>query len=81
MDLQNGLALGCYQERIVPEVLILLLYVFRQDYLIQHGGYGNQDFVVETPALTENVSLTPEQTEVGWPAGLVEPPAGARDRK
>ena len=38
--------------------------MFRQDYLIQHGGYGNEDFVVETPVLTENVSLTPEQTEV-----------------
>ena len=38
--------------------------MFRQDYLIEHGGYGNEDFVVETPVLQEPVSLTPEQTEV-----------------
>ena len=40
-------------------------YKLRQDYLVEHGGYENEDWVVHTPVLKSFASdkLTPEQAQ------------------
>ncbi len=40
-------------------------YKLRQDYLVEHGGYENEDWVVHTPVLKSFAAdkLTPEQAQ------------------
>ena len=47
------------------ECFLCCRYKLRQDYLVEHGGYENEDWVVHTPVLKSFAAekLTPEQAQ------------------
>jgi hypothetical protein len=46
-------------------LLYLFRYKLRQDYLVEHGGYDNEDWTIHTPVLKSFSAekLTPEQAQ------------------
>ena len=44
--------------------ILISLFLFRQDYLVENAGYKNQDFIIQTPVLQEDIRLTPDQQQV-----------------
>lgn len=70
----RGTITDLHSSAALPEVEVISLlaedlprYKLRADYLTEFGGYGNRDFVIETPVLQlpagTNTGLTAEQAE------------------